>query len=272
MFNNLGNVSKNGAVDDIFAETDSANHSASNVDIETRHVGLASSGGGNPLTSGVASSQLNHSASDQMSQAMISEEDVPQDQGGKKNYLRIILIVIIVLALGGAAYFAYWQFFSPKNSLIEPVVTIDGLSGAAVVNDFVDIVPEEIANVIEENNGNLVEGSLDLASTSTSSESVNGVSSGNNFGIDGSPDVDFYPVVDSDGDGLSDQEESVLGTNPNLIDSDNDGLSDYEEVTIYFTDPLNPDTDGDGYLDGAEVKAGYDPNVVGAKLPGNIVE
>ena len=42
------------------------------------------------------------------------------------------------------------------------------------------------------------------------------------------------------------------------VDSDGDGLSDEEEA-IYGTDPHNPDTDGDGYTDGEEVKAGFDP-------------
>jgi len=43
-----------------------------------------------------------------------------------------------------------------------------------------------------------------------------------------------------------------------FIDSDQDGLTDQEEA-VYGTDPHNPDTDGDGYTDGAEVKSGYDP-------------
>ncbi|PJE76708.1 hypothetical protein COV05_02995 [Candidatus Uhrbacteria bacterium CG10_big_fil_rev_8_21_14_0_10_48_16] len=42
-------------------------------------------------------------------------------------------------------------------------------------------------------------------------------------------------------------------------DSDGDGLTDLEE-SEYGTDPLNPDTDGDGYSDGDEVASGYDPN------------
>lgn len=41
-------------------------------------------------------------------------------------------------------------------------------------------------------------------------------------------------------------------------DSDNDGLPDEVEIVI-GTDPLNPDTDGDGYLDGWEVERGFDP-------------
>lgn len=43
-----------------------------------------------------------------------------------------------------------------------------------------------------------------------------------------------------------------------FLDSDQDGLSDDEERT-YGTDPNNRDTDGDGYSDGTEVKSGYDP-------------
>ncbi|MDD5109938.1 MAG: hypothetical protein PHI63_01830 [Patescibacteria group bacterium] len=42
--------------------------------------------------------------------------------------------------------------------------------------------------------------------------------------------------LDTDGDGLTDQQEQMLGTDPN-----------------------NPDTDGDGYSDGNEVKNGYNP-------------
>ncbi len=69
--------------------------------------------------------------------------------------------------------------------------------------------------------------------------------------------------LDTDKDGLSDEEERALGTNINQVDSDGDGLFDLEEVKVYKTDPLNPDTDGDGFLDGAEVKDGYNPNGAG---------
>jgi len=58
---------------------------------------------------------------------------------------------------------------------------------------------------------------------------------------------------DSDADGLTDEEELRLGTNPFDPDTDHDGLSDYDEVKVYHTDPLNPDTDYDGLKDGVEV-------------------
>lgn len=60
---------------------------------------------------------------------------------------------------------------------------------------------------------------------------------------------------DSDGDGLTDEEEAKLGTDPFNKDTDGDGLTDFEEVKTYLTNPLNPDTDFDGLKDGEEVKS-----------------
>lgn len=68
-------------------------------------------------------------------------------------------------------------------------------------------------------------------------------------------DVDNCPAVanadqtDTDGDGEGDACDS---------DDDNDGLTDEEEAAI-GTDPLNPDSDGDGISDGDEVDAGTNP-------------
>ncbi len=58
---------------------------------------------------------------------------------------------------------------------------------------------------------------------------------------------------DSDGDGLTDDEEAKLGTDPFNKDTDGDGLTDGDEVKVYKTNPLNPDTDFDGLKDGEEV-------------------
>ncbi|MFX1270732.1 MAG: PKD domain-containing protein, partial [Promethearchaeota archaeon] len=69
-------------------------------------------------------------------------------------------------------------------------------------------------------------------------------------------------LVDTDGDVLSDSHELLIGTNPNDRDSDDDGLSDAEEVLQYSTDPLNPDSDGEGLSDGTEVNTvGSDPTL-----------
>ena len=43
-------------------------------------------------------------------------------------------------------------------------------------------------------------------------------------------------------------------------DFDNDGLSNIAEITLYHTDPFNPDTDVDGFQDSLEIQYGTDPN------------
>lgn len=54
------------------------------------------------------------------------------------------------------------------------------------------------------------------------------------------------------------------------IDTDADGLTDDEEK-IVGTDPAKADTDNDGYLDLAELKSGYDPLVPGKKTSENSI-
>ena len=92
--------------------------------------------------------------------------------------------------------------------------------------------------------------------------------------------------VDSDEDGLTDEEEKELGTNMYNADSDDDGYSDGEEIKMgfdplriqsddkidldqdgligsdeekYGTDPRLADSDFDGYNDGEEIASGHDP-------------
>ena len=86
----------------------------------------------------------------------------------------------------------------------------------------------------------------------------------------------FVVDADTDGDGLTDDEEGNIGTDPNNPDTDGDGINDGDEVSgdknpfkenqsdpdgkPGNTDPLNKDSDGDGVTDGDEINTKVDEN------------
>jgi hypothetical protein len=65
-------------------------------------------------------------------------------------------------------------------------------------------------------------------------------------------------MPDSDHDGLTDELEAGLGTDPHRRDSDGDGLNDLREAR-FGSDPLDADSDGDGLRDGREITLGTNP-------------
>lgn len=70
---------------------------------------------------------------------------------------------------------------------------------------------------------------------------------------EGSDPLDSSSIpLDTDADGLTDRQESLFGSSPNLADTDGDGLDDKTEFYL-GTSPVSADTDGDGYDDAYEV-------------------
>jgi len=74
-------------------------------------------------------------------------------------------------------------------------------------------------------------------------------------------------IPDTDGDGLNDELEILIGTDPTVADTDGDGLTDAEEIAAgdpdvfepgIDTDPVDADTDDDGLSDGEELSPGLD--------------
>jgi hypothetical protein len=75
-------------------------------------------------------------------------------------------------------------------------------------------------------------------------------------------------IIDSDADGIGDDEEATLGTNPSAVDSDGDFFDDRVEQLL-GTDPTvadhvclqndQVDSDGDGLIDCEELSLGFDP-------------
>lgn len=69
---------------------------------------------------------------------------------------------------------------------------------------------------------------------------------------------DVADTLDTDGDGLTDRQETLLGSDPNLTDTDEDGLADSVE-SVRGTSPVLADSDGGGTSDGDEGIQGTNP-------------
>ncbi|MEI6378888.1 MAG: hypothetical protein WCO55_04475 [Candidatus Falkowbacteria bacterium] len=183
--------------------------------------------------------------------------------GSSLKYLLIGLGTLVVLMGGG--FYLYQQVLAPsfntKNTqapIVLPVVPVMSTGTQAVVATSTEatstlpiITSSDLPNAV----------STATATTTYPSGQAVVLPSGPSSPATVAPSANLS--VDSDGDGLTDAEETKLGTDPNKIDTDGDGLTDYDEVKLWLTDPLNPDTDGDGYADGTEVKSGYNPKGAG---------
>jgi|GEM_PF-4304459 len=71
-------------------------------------------------------------------------------------------------------------------------------------------------------------------------------------------DENYGNYRDTNGDGLSDNEDRILGIDPYNLDVDGDGVPNFTELQN-GTDPLLADTDGDGVGDGSDAYP-LDPN------------
>ena len=107
--------------------------------------------------------------------------------------------------------------------------------------------------------GDLVGAAAQAPATTTSAPTTTAAPSGSDTTVPNNTEPVAPPEQDPDGDGLSTEDEIVIGSNPNDADTDDDGLSDYEEQSGAFnSDPTAADTDGDGLNDGQEADLGTD--------------
>lgn len=254
MFNDLnqtGQPAPQAPVDDIFAETDK------NAEAK-KFSGYYS----NQTTPGVSNSSVEIET---QRVGLSSAEDVPVSSKGK--ILKIVLIILLILLLLGLGYLVYAKFLTGAKTDNNLALTSTTTATTSVIKEeskitfgqdlTVNEVATETVPVSEEV---VVIPSIPIATTTPP------VSNLTDFDDDGLTDEEEnilgtdINLKDTDTDGLSDYEEvKIYNTNPNKIDTDGDLLSDYEEVKIYKTDPLKVDTDGDTYSDGAEVQGGYNP-------------
>ncbi|MBU0646828.1 thrombospondin type 3 repeat-containing protein [Patescibacteria group bacterium] len=189
---------------------------------------------------------------------------VPDDKelgatDSKKFFVLGVIIVVIILIIG-IGYFGFKYFLDVRMSN-KAVININN----NLASSSADVIPENpnIKNPIIETGVSAIiatstnENSEIIATTTGVNENHETIATTTGL------NVELTTIVDSDQDGLTDDEERLLGTDPNASDTDNDGLSDREELKVYNTNPLSADTDGDGYKDGDEVKNGYNPNGAG---------
>ncbi len=86
--------------------------------------------------------------------------------------------------------------------------------------------------------------------------------------------ADKAPVVDTDNDGISDEDEiNIYHTNPGISDTDNDGINDGDELAFWaeywncdfdndgIINILDPDSDNDGIADGEEISQNSNPGI-----------
>lgn len=199
-------------VDDIFADTDAApdNMSLGDVpgtpkaEISTRRVGL--------------------SARDS------SYEE--EDDGKKSKVFTIVVAVMVLIIVGLLGFLVYNKFFKADD---EPQIPLESDLVVDIGDDYADQVEDLVPEDIESDE-------VDFIPLTPGGEDPD-LNLGELEGdIPGAIDQDPAPLllVDSDGDGLYDREEIILGTDENKADTDGDGYSDREEIMNTY----NPVGDG----------------------------
>lgn len=152
-----------------------------------------------------------------------------------------VIVLVMVFVLGALGWWFYNNFVNVDDDSLPVDNTVDLVIPSGLSNEEDQILIDERFDDIQEEIPENNDGSSELSQDIVDEQIL------------------FGEPIDKDADGLDDNRETDVGTDPNNWDTDGDELSDGDEVIIWKTDPLNPDSDGDSYLDGSEVKSGYNP-------------
>jgi len=164
--------------------------------------------------------------------------------------IKRILIATIVLIIVGVIGVAVWYFVVRAPAKTPAIVT------APVANTEAE-KPVEAVPLVP---ATPTQGEVDVDVTQPTPEPPAIIEKPADVPLPTAPEI---PQKDSDKDGLTDEQEAKLTTDPANPDTDADGLNDSAEVNIWGTDPLNKDTDGDTFSDGQEVLNGFNPKGAG---------
>jgi len=197
------------------------------------------------------------------------EVEVTATNGGKKTlpgeanvralippplFYGLLFLLTFACVLGALALFSNWGRILGIGATVTPTPTLTFEEAAATQTSVAVaqtiVVATQSGAATQLAQTAVVEGDTDGDGLVDTQEAVLGTDAAN---------------PDTDGDGLRDGDEVLIyNTNPRSRDSDNDILLDFEEINTNKTNPNNPDTDGDGISDGLEVAQGTDPLVPNA--------
>ena len=155
---------------------------------------------------------------------------IKKESSGNKT-VGLVIISVGILVLIALVYLGYIYLIKPgvtpaNNIKIPAVVNNQTTTPLPEKTAVIPIVNKVATSTIATSTINLVASSTPVIATSTTAQAMSTSAVVATVG----------PITDTDGDGLSDQEEAIFGTDIN-----------------------NVDTDGDGYTDGAEVAGLYNP-------------
>lgn len=161
----------------------------------------------------------------------------------KMGFFIIFLGIIIVLFLGYVSFayiknpdFSFNKLFSFKNLNISILNNKINFSGKFLVNNGDNMVVSDIQST---NNDNKIDELVaETEDETTTNEIINDINTENSTTSEEIQEInleqDFYIFLDDDLDGLSNDEEALLGSNKNLKDSDGDGYDDLIEISNLY--------------------------------------
>ncbi|MFA6475061.1 MAG: hypothetical protein WCV88_02550 [Patescibacteria group bacterium] len=171
----------------------------------------------------------------------------PSSEKPPRKKLTIVLIVLIILmvlaTIGGVAY--YFLVLAKA-----PVTTTTSTTSSKTTSTSTTNTSNNNVNAVNASNAN-----------SNTNKINSNVSNVNNANTNSNTNSNTNAVVNTNTN-VNTNVNAPVNTNTNISvpakDTDGDGLTNDEEK-IWGTKADLPDTDGDGYKDGVEVVAGYDP-------------
>lgn len=165
------------------------------------------------------------------SPAAINEGETLSRLASPKHNVKTVGLIIIassVVFIGLLVYLSYIYIIKPQAKTNPETSTL--VSSEPEKKIITDLINEQRASSSEEIT--MATTSLIATVTPNTLDLENGDASSTlmNEELSGKPDINLPPLLDTDGDGLNDEEESALGTDATLSDTNGNGYLDLVEI------------------------------------------